>query len=633
LKVGGAFGRTDAEVGGGGAGGEMEGAEDHGLDSFVGGLEGGGEGLGAAGDLEFSAVGAEVVGVDGEGGVAVGADWPGEGVVGGVEAGGIIPCGFAVAIGELAVRSGVEGEELVVVDVGGEETVFFGLDVGAAGGELEDDDGVGGIGGFGGDMDSHIVGVHARCLEGVFVGIGQQVGAGDVGLEAADDEGAVGGPLEDVEVEGVAFEGGVAPGLAVERGAGGAVDGVAVDGHPFADAFENAGGVFVDGAVAFGADVEEYVAPLGVDFGEELDEEFGGFVVVVPTAVAVGVVDGGDGFPVAAGVADFGGVVGGVEVVAEVVMAVARGAAIDHDGGVGFTDGFDDADLFRGGKLGGGVEPEDVGVVFFNEFEELGDGFAVDIFFDAFELFGVEVVPVGAAEEFAIAARVLVIPVVAGGVGVFPVEGVRVVEAEADAGGVAGVGEFLHGVAFEPGGVVEIVGGDFRRIHGEAVVVLGGDDEVFHAGVFKEVDPGGGVELFGVEGGDDVGEVLLTRNFEDAHDVFRIGAGAFALVDAAEFGVDAPVHEAAETGITPPVEALVAGGEGVGPPAVEGIVDGGLIAGAAFGGGVGGGGVFGGGGEGLGAGDGGAEGEGEGGEEEVIGEHGMPFGKARKDNW
>ena len=135
----------------------------------------------------------------------------------------------------------------------------------------------------------------------MLVGIREEVGVGDVSLQAADDEHAAGGPLEDVEVEGVAFEGGVAPRLAVERGAGGAVDGVAVDGHPLADAFEDAGGVFIDGAVALGADVEQYVAALGVGFGEQLDEEFRGFVVVVPTAVAVGIVDGGDGFPVAAG--------------------------------------------------------------------------------------------------------------------------------------------------------------------------------------------------------------------------------------------------------------------------------------------------------------------------------------------
>ena len=63
---------------------------------------------------------------------------------------------------------------------------------------------------------------------------------------------------------------------------------------------------------------------------------------------------------------------------------------------------------------------------------------------------------------------------------------------------LTGGGEFLEGIALEGGPIDDVVGADFRVIHGEAVVMFGGDDEVFHAGGFGEIDPGFGVEVDGL---------------------------------------------------------------------------------------------------------------------------------------
>ena len=119
----------------------------------------------------------------------------------------------------------------------------------------------------------------------------------------------------------------------------------------------------------------------------------------------------------------------------------------------------------------------------------------------------------------------------------------------------AGVRELLDDVAFEGGGVhdIEGVGG---LEHGETVMVLGGDDHVFLAGVLGEFDEVIGVELGGVElvgvlfvlGGGDLGVVL-----DPLAEVGNIAA----LVDAGGSGVDAPVDEHAETGFAPPLHAGV----------------------------------------------------------------------------
>ena len=69
-----------------------------------------------------------------------------------------------------------------------------------------------------------------------------------------------------------------------------------------------------------------------------------------------------------------------------------------------------------------------------------------------------------------------------------PVLGLGVVEAELDALLAAFFGELAEGVALEGSGGDDVEGVDLGVEHGEAVVVLGGDDDVLHAGGFCEGD-------------------------------------------------------------------------------------------------------------------------------------------------
>jgi hypothetical protein len=81
-----------------------------------------------------------------------------------------------------------------------------------------------------------------------------------------------------------------------------------------------------------------------------------------------------------------------------------------------------------------------------------------------------------------------------------PVLILRVVEAELDALLAALFGELAQRVALEGRGGDDVEGVGLGVEHGEAVVVLGGDDDVLHAGGFGEGDDivraeAGGVEL------------------------------------------------------------------------------------------------------------------------------------------
>ena len=123
------------------------------------------------------------------------------------------------------------------------------------------------------------------------------------------------------------------------------------------------------------------------------------------------------------------------------------------------------------------------------EFFDLGDGFVVEVVVEVAVLGGVPVAGVG----------VVVAADGGGSAGGGPVLGLRVVEAELDALLAALFGEFFEGVAFEGGGGDDVEGVDFGVEHGEAVVVLGGDDDVLHAGGFGEGDDVVGGEAGGVE--------------------------------------------------------------------------------------------------------------------------------------
>ncbi len=63
----------------------------------------------------------------------------------------------------------------------------------------------------------------------------------------------------------------------------------------------------------------------------------------------------------------------------------------------------------------------------------------------------------------------------------------------------------------------------------------------------------------------------------DAHEVLGVAGDGLAVPLAAGAGVDAPVDEAAEFGVAPPGEALVAGGGGGFVPGLFRLLDGGAV--------------------------------------------------------
>ena len=156
------------------------------------------------------------------------------------------------------------------------------------------------------------------------------------------------------------------------------------------------------------------------------------------------------------------------------------------------------------GRIHAAVKPNQAeGTVVGEEFAELRLGFVFEILRKV--LFGG-----------------IVIPVVAEAVGVVPIFAVRVVDAEANAGTATGFGKFFEGIALEGGPIDDVVFADLGVIHGEAVMMFGGDDHIFHAGGLGEGDPGFGVEMHGIEL---MGAFAIfgDGNVEALHDPFGFG--------------------------------------------------------------------------------------------------------------
>src|SRR5579871_6123455 len=398
----------------------------------------------------------------------------------------------------------------------------------------------------------------------------QQVCAGDFAWKLVEMEGAV-GPLEDGDVNLVGASGGapvpggdellaatavlfVAEGAGgdVEEGGAGVVDGFAVDVEPLAHLLETLDLGGGDDAVGVGADVEEIVAALACDVDEVAEESFGGFEVGIEGLEAPGVVHGHAGLPVATGKALGGDVLLGGPGVA---LVGAAETVVPDEVGV-LVEEFDDL----GGALGchglaGSVEPDDDGVllVVFKQLFDLWDGFVFQIIVEGAVLC---LVPV--AGVFVVGSTYG-----CGSAGGSPVLGLRIVEAEFDALLVALFGEFFEGVALEGCGGDDVEGVDLGVEHGEAVVVLGGDDDVLHAGSFGEGDDVVGAEAGGVELGGE-GLVVGDGDGEVVHDPLADVGGALAVPLACGDGVEAPMDEHAEASFAPPLHAGVALGWGFG---------------------------------------------------------------------
>jgi len=94
-------------------------------------------------------------------------------------------------------------------------------------------------------------------------------------------------------------------------------------------------------------------------------------------------------------------------------------------------------------------------------------------------------------------------------------------------------------------------------------VVLGGDDDVLHAGGFGEGDDIVGAEGGGVEFGGE-GFVVGYRDGGGVHDPLADAGDLFAVPCTGGDGVETPVDEHAEAGLAPPLHAGVALGWGFG---------------------------------------------------------------------
>ena len=359
-------------------------------------------------------------------------------------------------------------------------------------------------------------------------------GGGDGGLEAGEHQAAMRGPVEDDEVEGVAGGGDVAPRLGVvpRRGAGG-IDDLRVAFEPFAGLEEIFRRLRGDTARAVGADVEQ-VGAAATDGGDEpVEDLFLVLPVLVIPRVGPGIVGGVAGFPEAGEVArgDFH------VALAQVVAEAVADAAAEEGAGLGLAD---EGGEFFGvllGHVAGGVEPHVVQrAVVRADFLHLRVAFFAEVLI----------------ERSRRAVGVLRGAVVAAGGG--PVLVVRIVETEAEAGLAGGDGEFLQRVAGERRGVddVERMGG---LEHGEAVVVLRGDDDPLHAGGFRDAD-----DLAGVKGGRvevlRLREVVGLGDFHLPFDPFADAVKRLPLPLAAEVGVDAPVDEHAVVAVAEEGDAV-----------------------------------------------------------------------------
>ena len=203
----------------------------------------------------------------------------------------------------------------------------------------------------------------------------------------------------------------------------------------------------------------------------------------------------------------------------------------------------------------GGVEPDDYGEigVVGEELFHLGNGFGMEV--------GVEVAILGFVPVAGLG--VVVVAEDGGATGGGPVLRLRVVEAKFDALLFALDGELAEGIAFEGGSGDDVEGISFRVEHGEAVVMLGGDDDVLHPGRFGESDDIVRAEGGGIESGGE-GFVVGDRDRGVVHDPLADAGDLVAVPGPGGDGVEAPMDEHAEAGLAPPCHAGVTLSRGFG---------------------------------------------------------------------
>lgn len=344
----------------------------------------------------------------------------------------------------------------------------------------------------------------------------------------------------------VSLGGGFCTDEVFEGARGCAVDGVGVDFHPIADSFESVDRFLWEGAIGFGADVEEEISTFADDVDKHVNEIGGGlpvFVSFVPSPVPI---HGDAAFPGDAGNA-LGGdflfrrsIVSGVASVRETSHASASNIDAVVDDYVWLEFAAKIVEFLSAGVVPSrfpfAIEPHHRdGAVVCEEFGDL-----------VFEILVVSV-KVGASGGpifLPIAAREVV--------GVVPVHD-GVVPAHFESVCADSLAKFCHDVAFERGGVyIEV--GDFAFEEVEAVVVFGGDDDVLHSGVFGHLCPGVGIELCRVKLVDEL-VVLFERDLGSCTNPLCV-VGAVSVLSF-EDAIESPVDEHAELIVMKPVESRV----------------------------------------------------------------------------
>ncbi len=322
--------------------------------------------------------------------------------------------------------------------------------------------------------------------------------------------------------------------LVRERASGGAVDGLPVDGHPAADGAQPLGAGPRDHPLRGGAHVEQVVHALAGQVDQQQDQRVRRFPVVVGALVAPRVIEGGRRLVVGADAPRRDLVVAQAAVVAHVVADAARDQAV----GLQLVHEVAQLDRVLAADGVGGVEPDQAdGPVLGQQLAEL----RLDLAFQV----GCEVL-----------AAFVEVPVVARPVRVVPVLVLRVVEAELDARFRACLRQLGQRVAAERRGVDDVVRAARRAEDGEPVVVLGGDDQVAHPRLHRQLHPRARVEAHGVE---TLGErrVRLPRDAPAEHDPLADARHLLALPHACRDGVQAPVDEHPEARLPPPGQPRV----------------------------------------------------------------------------
>ena len=493
--------------------------------------------------------------------------------------------------GREAGLAGLGGGGLELFEAGGGDRGRVGADGGQAGGHVvgralrgDRDDGEDLVG-LRGQRDDEVVALDLVVQSGVGA---VQLHRGDVvGTGAAQRHRAVGGPLFDAQVDVGVIDHGLAPGLDGEVGRARVAQDAGVSAVPVADALEDGGVPRVVGAVELRADVEEELAAQGHG-REHVAHDLGGLGVSAARSFTQGrrVVDLLDVVPVFLGVVRVAGVLEGGSCVIPVrvaprlvedrhcrlpgalgllglhlvvpadleVRAIVAHAGVDHDVRLELVGPCTQLVGLLRVRLAH-VVPElgDLAVLAAEEFLEL----LMDVVHVA--LF---------VERVGVRPRVLGL--------LLPVD-VGEVEAELDADLLAGLRQLEDRVAVGGRLLGEVVVGRGRVPHGEAVVVLGGDEQHLHAGVLGLLAPRGRVEVGGFEGlgggqvlvaGDALQRDAGVPGLLVAPRLDLLGVAHFlllALVPACVGGVDAPVDEHGVLHVLPlGYLRLARGGDGCG---------------------------------------------------------------------